>query len=119
MNFSSHCGERVLKERERLGLSQAEAGELCGVSREMWGKYERGKATMGTEVLSKFVQAGADAIYILTGQGNQPVTAPTLRPDEAALLDNYRHSPKAQQDILKATSAAFAQCDCDELKKAK
>lgn len=32
-----------------------------------------------------------------------------LAPDEAALLDNYRHSPKDRQGLLKATSAAFAQ----------
>lgn len=32
-----------------------------------------------------------------------------LKPDEAALLDNYRHSPKEQQVLLKATSDAFAQ----------
>lgn len=109
MNFSSHCGDRVLEERERLGLSQASAGELCGVSREMWGKYERGKASMGTEVLSKFVLAGADALYVLTGQRGQSVAASALKPDEAALLDNYRHSPPDQQRLLKETSAAFAQ----------
>ena len=108
VNYSSLCGERVTEERQRLGLSQADAGALCGVSREMWGKYERGKAVMGTEVLSRFALNGADALYILTGQRN--AATPALKPDEAALLDNYRHAPKEQQDILKATSAAFAQC---------
>ena len=36
-----------------------------------------------------------------------------LKPDEAALLHNYRHSPKASQDILRHTSAAFAQSESD------
>lgn len=72
----------------------------------MWGKYERGKAVMGTEVLALFAAAGADVLYILTG--NSFSAAPPLAPDEAALLDNYRHSPKDGQDALKATSAAFA-----------
>jgi len=106
VNYSYLCGERVTEERQRLGLSQADAGALCGVSREMWGKYERGKAVMGTEVLSRFALNGADALYILTGQRN--AATPALKPDEAALLDNYRHAPKEQQEILRATSAAFA-----------
>ena len=29
-------GERLKIERERLGLSQLEAAESCGVRREMW-----------------------------------------------------------------------------------
>lgn len=107
MNNNSLFGARLLEERNRLGLSQAEVANLCGVSREMWGKYEKDRSKMGTEVLSLFTAAGADALYILTGQRNN--ATPTLAPDEAALLDNYRHSPKEQQDILKATSAAFAQ----------
>jgi transcriptional regulator with XRE-family HTH domain len=45
--------------------------------------------------------------WLALGTGQR--SAATLAPDEAALLDNYRHSPKAQQTILKATSAAFAQ----------
>ena len=68
MDFCSLSSNRIAEERKRLGLSQEEAGTACGVSREMWGKYERAKATMGSEVLSQFVLAGADPQYILTGQ---------------------------------------------------
>lgn len=32
-----------------------------------------------------------------------------MQPDEAALLDNYRHAPKDQQRLLRETGAAFAQ----------
>lgn len=104
------------EERKRLGLSQAEAGALCGVSREMWGKYERGIAVPGGDVLEAFAQAGADVLYILTGKRTthmdetraEYVVAP-LKPDEAALLDNYRHSSPEAQAALKATSNALAQ----------
>ena len=41
-----------------------------------------------------------------------------LAPDEAALLDNYRHAPPAGKDALKATSAALAQSTCATRKKA-
>lgn len=102
MNFSSESGERISEERKRLGLSQAEAGELCGVSREMWGKYERGKASMGTEVLSGFVLAGADARFILIGQRSIQGTAPILPPDEELLLEVYRGLKPVKRKTLLA-----------------
>lgn len=123
MNFSRHLSD----ERQRLGLSQAEAASLCGVSREMWGKYERGKASPAASVLEAFARAGADVLYILTGQRTPLSVAETpagyqveaLKPDEAALLDNYRHSSPEAQAALKATSDALAQRLCAEGKKVK
>lgn len=56
------------EERVRLGLKQADAAELCGVSREIWGRYERGAAVPGGEVLFSFANAGADVQFVLTGE---------------------------------------------------
>ncbi len=67
MDFSSLSAPRITEERKRLGLNQETAGEKCGVSREMWGKYERGKAAMGGDVLMHFANVGADVQYVLTG----------------------------------------------------
>lgn len=67
MNFSSHCAPRIKEERLRLGLSQVQVAEKSGVSREMWGRYERGDAIPGGEVLFSFAIAGADIQYVLTG----------------------------------------------------
>src|SRR5574337_406729 len=66
-NFSALIGPRIKAERERLGLTQEAAANACGVSREMWGGYERGKAAIGTAVLFHFSGAGADETYIRTG----------------------------------------------------
>lgn len=90
-NFSSLFGGRLAEERKRLGLNQEEAGHACGVSREMWGKYERGRAVMGTEVLSRFGIAGADVLYILTGQRQgepaAPVSPVQLDPDSRTAIE--------------------------------
>ena len=51
MNNSSLFSVRLKSERTRLGLTQAEIAGKCNVSREMWGKYERGVALAGSEVL--------------------------------------------------------------------
>ena len=92
MNFSSLVAPRVAEERKRLGMSQEAAGNACGVSREMWGKYERGKAVMGTEVLALFAAAGADVLYILTGAREAP-PAEVLSADERELLALFRQAP--------------------------
>ena len=44
----------------------------CGVSREMWGRYERGVATPSAEVLSRAALQGADVAYALTGVRSDP-----------------------------------------------
>jgi transcriptional regulator with XRE-family HTH domain len=86
MDFSTVCAPRISEERKRLKLSQDQAGDFCDVSREMWGKYERAKAAMGSDVLFMFAQAGADAQYILTGIRS----GTALAADEQILLDGYR-----------------------------
>lgn len=67
-NYSSLLGGRFAAERQRLGLLQSQLAEACGVSREMIGRYERGKAVPGGEVLFSFAELGADVQYVLTGR---------------------------------------------------
>ena len=40
----------------------------------MWGKYERGSASPGCDVMTKFSAAGADVLYILTGRREREVS---------------------------------------------
>jgi transcriptional regulator with XRE-family HTH domain len=78
--------KRLLKERELLNIkSQAEIAELIGISREMWGKYERGKAMPGTEVLIKLSLVGFDIDYLITGHKK-----PKLNDDEIHLIEEWR-----------------------------
>lgn len=65
-------GERLREERERLGMSQAEAAERAGVRRQMWGKYERDEATPGMNVVARFCGHGADVQYLISGQRSKP-----------------------------------------------
>jgi len=103
---TSQSGGRVREERKRLGLSQAEAAQLCGVVRETWGKYERGVFELGGAALRAFVEAGADADYIVTGFRSQVFEAmaeqsmpahmqPGDKGQEAALLCHWRSLPPA------------------------
>lgn len=84
MQKNTHTfGDRLKIERERLGLSQSDAAEACGVRREMWGKYERGTATPGCSVLERFSAHGGDVLYVLVGR-REP-----LRSDPPAMVSEF------------------------------
>lgn len=108
MNHSVSLGERLKEERLRLGLSQTALGEVGGVTKKTQGLYEGNGRAPDSDYLVAIASAGADVLYILTGQrGIAP--APTLAPDEAALLDNYRHCPQEEKQHIAAAGALFAQ----------
>ncbi|MCR3679658.1 MULTISPECIES: helix-turn-helix domain-containing protein [Citrobacter] len=92
MNFDSQCAIRLKNERKRLGFNQASIAELCGISREIWGKYERGAAVPGGNVLCSFALNGANVQFILTGQESGGVA---LTRDEHDLINHFRNAPLA------------------------
>ncbi|HID8165462.1 TPA: helix-turn-helix domain-containing protein [Serratia marcescens] len=98
MKFDSHCAERLKSERKRLSYNQSQVAELCGISREMWGKYERGLAVPGGEVFLGFALAGGNVQYVLTGESSGVV----LTRDELELVQHFRDAP------LAVKAAAFA-----------
>lgn len=107
-NFLDSVGARLRSERERLGYSQEAFAALAEASRPTQFNYESNKRAPDSNYLIAVAAAGADVLYILTGQrGTQP--APALKPDEAALLDNYRNSPQEGKQQLEASSALYAQ----------
>src|SRR3546814_16369151 len=73
--------------------------------------FRSGLALMGTDVLCKFAELGADVAFLITGQKNivevgksvnvyrfesdskvaEPRPGTELAPREEALIDNYRH----------------------------
>ena len=108
--FQSLFGSRLKEARKALGLSQEEAANLVSVTREHWGRCERGLAVPGGEVLAALAAAGADVLYILTGQRSQPVSATTdLSPRIRALVDNYEHADEAGKRHIERAADLEAQ----------
>lgn len=120
-------GERIRQERGRLGVTQEYFAALGGVTVQTQRSYESGRSAPDAEYLAIIAHA-VDIQYIVTGERAARIQtsrsimnaqlgddippleeASALKPDEAALLDNYRHSPPEGQAAIKATSAAFAQ----------
>ena len=117
MENISHFGNRLKEERKKLGLTQAQAAEKCGVVREMWGKYESGQFWPNCEVIFSFISLGADVSFLFAGK-KPSENSDGLREDEKELLDYYRSATVKSRDIIltiartqekKETNAAFNQ----------
>ena len=105
MNLSSLFSVRLKNERIRLGFTQAEIASKCGVSREMWGKYERGVAFAGSEVLFSLVAIGVDVGYLFSGEKNTI----GMTKEEASLIDDYRHMNEQGKAAVTTSARAMAQ----------
>ncbi|EPC02487.1 hypothetical protein L861_09030 [Litchfieldella anticariensis FP35 = DSM 16096] len=102
----SGIGDRLFEERKRLKLSQAAMGEIGGVHANAQRNYEKGVRNPDATYLAAVAEKGVDVLYVLTGQ--RSTTEGALSPDEAALLDNYRHTPPERRGSLAEVSQVFA-----------
>lgn len=60
--------ERLKTEREGLGLSQQALADRLGISLRSQQNYEKGDRSPDCNYLAAMAAAGADVLYILTGQ---------------------------------------------------
>ncbi|MRN38969.1 helix-turn-helix domain-containing protein [Neisseria sp. N95_16] len=99
MENISLFGSRLKVERKKLGLTQSQLAEKCGITREMWGKYERGVFMPNCEIIFSFYGLGADVNFLFTG--NRPSeNSNELSKDELELLQNYRQSTDKSREII-------------------
>lgn len=68
-------GERLREERERLGFTQSAFAEIAGAHRKSQGNYEANERNPDAAYLAAIAAAGADVLYILTGQRAVPVVS--------------------------------------------
>lgn len=72
----SGIASRLRDIRERRGWSQSEAAEQVRISREMWGKYERGAAKPGAEVLARLSAIGVNIGALFASASEPAAEAP-------------------------------------------
>lgn len=90
----SSIGDRLKEERQQLGKSQTEFGEIAGVLKQAQLKYEKGERFPDAAYLAAIADAGADVRYIVTGQREGPAPE-VLSADERELLTLFRAAPLA------------------------
>lgn len=59
--------ERLREERNRLGLTQEQLGEVGGVKKQAQSLYEGGKRNPDVGYLDRVSAVGVDVVYLLTG----------------------------------------------------
>ncbi len=108
--------ERLQEERKDLGLTQeAMAGKLGATKRSVIN-WEGGAALPGAEVLAGYAAAGADVLYILTGQRTEGTASD---PAEQVLLDSYRRcKPDAKANLIQMAALLSAGVDAAPQKRA-
>jgi len=94
-------GERLLEERERLGLSQPALADACRVTMRSQRNYEKNERFPDAAYLAAIAAAGADVRYVITGDREGPPPL-ALSPDEHVLLDGYRTLDKKTQKRMLA-----------------
>lgn len=111
-NFS----ERLRTERERLVLSQQALAEKCGVTARSQRNYESGERNPDSAYLAAIAAAGADVLYILTGQRTEGTASD---PAEQVLLDSYRRcKPDAKANLIQTAALLSAGVDAAPQKRA-
>ena len=92
--------QRLREERERLGMTQIELGSIGGISKQDQCRYETGTKKFDANYLIAIAVAGANVLYILTGQR----TERSLPSQERALLDDYRACDDDAKRIIEGSA---------------
>ncbi|MCU8586765.1 XRE family transcriptional regulator [Erwinia pyrifoliae] len=93
-------GARLVEERKRFGLNQANFGALAGCARNTQANYERDERHPDSKYLSALADKGVDVLYVLTGRRTPDVGDTT--DDEIELIKLYRSAPL----VVKAAALA-------------
>ena len=110
-------GTRLREERERLGMTQEGFGQAGGVLKRALIRYEKGERMPDATFLAAIAAAGADVLYILTGQRSGVAAAAPVAAEPAAQLSrralavaqNYEATSEEGKKIIEAAAFAAAQ----------
>lgn len=95
----STIGARLRLERERLGLSQTELGERCGVQKRSQINYEKDERAPDATYLVGLAGAGGDVNFVLFGR----MSPASLSAEEQRVIALYRLAgPAVRRAVLGA-----------------
>nr|VFK02509.1 MAG: hypothetical protein BECKLFY1418A_GA0070994_12041 [Candidatus Kentron sp. LFY] len=90
--------DRLKEERKRLEYSQTNFGAIGGITMKTQMLYENGSRVPDARYLQAIHRAGADVLYILTGERNAATPATG---QEARVLALYRSSPPGVREGIR------------------
>ncbi|PXX39410.1 MULTISPECIES: helix-turn-helix domain-containing protein [Burkholderia] len=98
-------GERLKRERSRLGLNQTEFAALGTVKQRAQYQYEKGVRRPNSDYLSAIAAAGVDVCYVLTGEEG----ARLENPDEQRVVSGFRALDPRKREVILALIEAIAE----------
>lgn len=103
--MSGSLSQRLKEIRARFALSSALMAERVGLSdRKSWENYERGVSSPKADVLSRLVELGVDAHWLLTGQGQMSTSPRSLdRLRLHSILHNFIDTVRREPATLSNT----------------
>lgn len=103
--MSLSIGEKIMRLRQKKGLSQEEFGELLGVSRQAVSKWETGQATPDVEkVIAMSEIFGVSTDYLLKDEekteGEQADTNGSVRGNSQGIRQKLHYEYKSSRKIM-------------------
>jgi transcriptional regulator with XRE-family HTH domain len=75
-DFETSFGERLARERARLGLTQEALAQAAGITARAVALYEAGDSDVRNAILERFGECGVDLSYLVYGrEGHKPYDA--------------------------------------------
>jgi transcriptional regulator with XRE-family HTH domain len=101
---------RLKEERERLGLTQPAFAEVASAAKRTVIDWEKGVSSPTAVQLAAMASAGADVLYVVTGERSQAAAeVDLLPPDERVLVDAYRRcNAEARRNLIQTAALLSA-----------
>ncbi|HGN1707851.1 TPA: helix-turn-helix domain-containing protein [Providencia rettgeri] len=96
-------GERIKKERERLGFNQTDFAKLAGASKHSQINWEKGASFPNSSVLEAWAKVGLDVLFVVIGQ-RTPNTSldvvENIEPERKEWIDSYDEIPPSKRRAI-------------------
>lgn len=101
-------GQRLVAERERLGLKAVDVYTHLDIHRNSQSQYERGIKEPGISYLMGLMSLGFDVVWLLSGDDQSRATE-VLNDDERTLLCAYRSLPPTTKLLVHQLTMTLAE----------
>jgi len=119
-NLETSFSQRLISERERLGLSQEGLARLAGVSLRVLAGYELGRSAFKENVLLKLSHVGVDLPYLIDGERSDsfdPALFDRIKEWADDALFDPRGNPVPEWERLQRMVRAYRWTSATEKKK--
>jgi len=102
-----NLGDRLRRERLRLGLTQAELAAIGGVEPNALMRYEHGERQPRADFLAALDVVGIDLLFVVTGAKTK-ISVTDLAEEEQDFILRLRETPLRDRSAIMRVTASLA-----------